>query len=468
MGIVLTLDILVIAGLVLATQKKGLENTLPLASFLFVLFPEESKIAIPGLFDMTTQRVIVLTLFILCAVLPRPLGPTPKRLPLAIYIVTLSLWWFLSAAASVVFTTSLKYVLSQLLDLFMLYYIFARYVTTTRTVRKVLYGLVAGTVVCSVFGVLEVYTQWTVMSLFPEMIHRSGPGGRVYVDMARGLRAQSTFGHPILFGSALAMTIPIALYLVSTTRGAVQRLALWVGLLLMFVCIYKTASRGPWLALVLSLGVLLVSSKAKIRRNIVIICLLTGLVFVARPGVWQTIYDDYLSTVDKNSSQGESYQYRLALYSLAAHELGRSVPRAILGYGPESFFFLKIVGHFNGRTFAYESCDSSLASLLIETGYVGFTIVMLLFYRVLRLTYRAYRYLPAPYNSLPMILLSTIVTFCFMLTNVAIFGWGQENAMFWIVVALAMVYPYLVRSEHGKRSSLTPVDSAVLSPVLAR
>jgi len=466
MGIILTLDILAIAIVAFTARSKGLENALPLAAFLFVVFPEESKIAIPGLFDLTTQRIIVVTLFVLCAFTRKPNGLVPKRLPLAGGIVILSLWWILSAANSVVFTVSLKYVLSQILDLFLIYYIVARYVTKTRTVRNILCGLVAGVVVCCVFGVLEVYAHWTVMSLFPEMVHRSGTSGRVYVDMARGIRAQSTFGHPILFGSALAMAIPMALYLVSSTRKPAQKLLLWSGLLLMFVCIYKTSSRGPWLALGLSLIALLASSKTRVRKYLIVVCLLAAFVLVARPGVWQTIQSDYLSTMNKNSSQGESYQYRFALYSLAAGELGKSLPRAIWGYGPESFFFLGIVGEFNGRMMSYESCDSSMAALLIETGYIGLTIVLLLFYKALRRTYRAYRTLPSPENAICMIFLVNIATFCFMMTNVAIFGWGQENIMLWIVMALAMIYPYLVRSERAKKSKSKPVRLAELTPIL--
>ena len=467
MGLILALDIIAVTSVIYMALRKGLEQALPLAAFLFVIFPEEAKIPIPGLFDLTTQRLVVVALLVLCTISKVPKGSAPKKLPLAAGIITLASWWILSAATSVVFTVSIKYVLSQILDLFMIYYVYARFVTKTETVRNVLFGMVAGMMVCCVFGVLEVYAQWSVISLFPEMVHRSGASGRVYVDMARGVRAQSTFGHPILFGSALAMAIPMALYLVSNARKSARKVFLWIGLLLMFVCIYKTASRGPWLALALSLAALLTSSKTRLRKYLIVICLLTAVVLVARPGVWETIQNDYLSTMDKKSSQGESYQYRFALYELAAHELNKSAPRAIWGYGPESFFYLGIVGKFNGRIMMYESCDSSMAALLIETGYVGFIIAILLLYRALKLTYRAYRKLPAPENAICMIFLVNIATFCFMMTNVAIFGWGQENIMFWIVTALAMVYPYILKSERNRKSVVKRVRATDLEPSLA-
>ena len=68
MGLILTLDVLALASVIFMAQKKGLEHALPLAAFLFVIFPEESKIAIPGFFDLTTQRLLVVALLVLCLI----------------------------------------------------------------------------------------------------------------------------------------------------------------------------------------------------------------------------------------------------------------------------------------------------------------------------------------------------------------------------------------------------------------
>ena len=62
MGIVIGIDLAVVAWLIVRAVRNGFESTLPLATFLLILFPVESQIAIPGLFDLTTQRLIVLTL----------------------------------------------------------------------------------------------------------------------------------------------------------------------------------------------------------------------------------------------------------------------------------------------------------------------------------------------------------------------------------------------------------------------
>jgi NADH:ubiquinone oxidoreductase subunit 2 (subunit N) len=45
-----------------------------------------------------------------------------------------------------------------------------------------------------------------------------------------------------------------------------------------------------------------------------------------------------------------------------------------------------------------------------------------------------------------------MATFVFMMTNVAILGWGQENFIFWIVMALSMTYPRLAALEQKRKS----------------
>jgi hypothetical protein len=54
----------VIVSIVRASPQ-GLENALPIFCFFPVLLPLESKVVIPGLFDINTMRVSLVTLTIL-------------------------------------------------------------------------------------------------------------------------------------------------------------------------------------------------------------------------------------------------------------------------------------------------------------------------------------------------------------------------------------------------------------------
>jgi len=457
---VIALTAIAVVTLLVVAFTKGFEQTLPYAAFLYLLFPEESKIPIPGLFDMTTQRFMTITLLVLCLFLGKRNEAAPRKLPLKLGVIAMVLWSTVAALNSVVFTISLKAVLSQFLDYFVIYFLFVRYTSSTDMVRKILFGLVSGMAVCSIFGLLETYAGWTVMSLFPVMLHRFAvASGNLYVDMARGIRAQSTFGHPILLGSAIAMVIPIALYLISLSKSSKQKLFLWFTVALMFACIYKTGSRGPWMASFITLSVLLFcGGRTRLRKYLSVIAFLTIAVLIVRPGVWETLANRYSSTFSKDSSEGESYTYRFAVLQVCAREIGKSVPRMIWGYGPESFVHLGITGDFNGRTLVYTSCDNSIALLMVETGYVGFAIAILILATALRRAYRAYKKLPKPANGLSIVLFTSIAAFAFMMTNVAIWAWGQENILLWIIIALSVSYPGLVAHETKPESEEEPAD----------
>lgn len=446
MVLVLILDFIVVATLLSVAMRKDFNAALPVAAFFLVIFPEESKFSIGGLFDITTQRVVVLTLFFLLLVVARRRGGSPEKLPLRGWIVLLVAWWTLSTINSIAFADSTKSLLSLLLDYVAVYVIFAKYVTDVAAVKKVLFGMASGVIFCSVFGVIEAYGHWSVISLFPVEIHRFGVSGDLYHDLARGLRVQSTFGHPILFGTALALAIPMTLYLISLADKGRRRTFLWGGILLMFTCIFKTSSRGPWMALAASLALLLFFGRGKIKKYMAVIMLLTLTVLVLRPGVWETIWNDYLATVNPTSYQGQSYQYRYELYSLVSERLDRSFDRMLVGYGPQSFPSLHLTGEINGRTMSFASCDSAFAELWAETGYVGLLIVCLMLAVVIVRTVRAARSLPSPDNRLCLLFFVNLMAFCFEMTNAEIFGWGQQTVMLWIVIALTSIYPHLVRS----------------------
>jgi O-antigen ligase/polysaccharide polymerase Wzy-like membrane protein len=451
MAFIITLDVAAVAALVLIALVKGFEHVLPVAAFLLMLFPEESKIPIPGLFDLTSQRLITITLIILCCISRKPVNRPPEKLPLKLGILMLTFWWLLSAGNSVVFSISLKAVLSQVYDFFAVYYIYWKYVSTTNTVKKILGGMVAGIIVCSVLGAIEAYSSWSVLSLFPLTAHRFGDTGVALTNTGPTLRAQSTFGHPILFGGALALTIPMAFYLLSVTEGLWRKVLLWAGTFLMFLCLYKTGSRGPWLACGFSLGVLAVFCPRNIRRYVVMIALLTMTVLVVRPGIWDTILNTYRQTQDPESLRGVSYQWRYALFRIANRELSKSASRAVWGYGPESFYYLHLTGEFQGQIVPFESCDSSVAELMIETGYGGFLIAAMLLLGAAARAYRKYRELPAPLDTPCMVFFVIMVAFCFLMTNAAIFGWGQQTYILWIVIALSCAYPSLVKAKNPNR-----------------
>jgi hypothetical protein len=444
MTLVLTIDAIVVSLILGCAYWKGFERTLPLITFLLMLFPNESQIALAGYFDLTTQRLIVITTLVLY-LFSGEAKEERRRLPLRYTMFFLIAWMLVSSANSVVFVTSIKTVLSEFFDFFLVFYIFAKTVTKTETVRKILYGFVAALMVCSTVGVAEIYWDWHVLNLFPEVYHRFANIVGGVSD--RGGRVQTTFGHPILYGSALALTIPMALYLISTSKTAMQKMFLWAGTLLMVLNLYKTGSRGPWLAAAISMVVVMLSGGKQMRRYVAWMGVLTVIVLVARPGVWDTISNLYSLTLAPDTAQGSSYQWRYALYDQAFLHLNHDFWRALWGYGPESFYYLGWKGVFQGMIVSFESCDSSIAQLMIETGYIGFFLGISVFLIAAYKAFRSSLKLPKPENLPCVVLFVNLCAFLFLMTNVAILNWGQQSYMAWIVVALAMIYPSLAENE---------------------
>lgn len=447
MMLVILVDLLALVLLLRSGVRKGVENALPIATFFLILLPEESKLPILGLFDITSQRFVTLVLLAMVMVQRKPSGRGYLRAPLKGFVVAIAVWWAISASASIASTESLKALLALLLDYLTIYWIVATNISSVQTVRRLLVGSVAGLVLSSIFGIVEAYGNWSVVSLFPTEIHRFGASGGLYLDDARGIRIQSTFGHPILFGSALAIGIPMTLYLLSSSKKTFEKVWLWSGVLLMFVCIFKTSSRGPWLALGLSLFIFLLFGCAQIKKYVVVIGLIAVAAVVIRPGVGQTLLDDYLSTVDDHSSQGQSYQYRYALYELVMEKLASEPPRMIWGYGEQSFPYLHLSGTIDGRGMEFVSCDSSIAALLVETGYVGLLLMGSFLGYVLFVAAASYKRQASPYDQVPLLFFVNLLAFYFEMTNVAILGWGQQTIMLWVTIALTLIYPELVRQQ---------------------
>lgn len=450
MLLVLGLDVVVVVSLLVLWKRKGIEGCLPLAAFCLIFFPEESKLPISGLFDITTQRLV--TLILLCLYARDRSRIRQRRLPFKVPIILIVAWWTIATINSIVFVDSLKSFLSLLIDYVAIYIVFTKCISKVETIHRILFGMVLGLSLSSAFGVIEAYQKWSFVSLFPVEVHRFGSSGDLYMDDARGLRVQSTFGHPILFGSALAMGIPIVLYLIAATRERRKKMLLWIGLLLMFICIFKASSRGPWIALFSSLGLFLFIGHKKIRRYLVIIGVLTCTVLVMRPGVLETLWNDYAATVDDHSSQGESYQYRYVLYDLVMEKLAADPIRMVWGYGPQSFPHLYLSGSINGRMMQFASCDSSFAALLAETGYVGLVLISSFFFYVLVRIFLNWKSCPPAAAQLYVLFFVILLSFCFEMTNVAIFGWGQQNILLWIVIGMSAIYPSLLKEK--KRQAL--------------
>jgi hypothetical protein len=456
MPLILFIDFVLVVVLVTVYKRRGLEAVLPYFVFIVTLLPDECRITLPGLFDLRAQRIAIITLAIL-------FFTSKKRsktfsIPLKRLMVVNFIWVLASTVVSIVFMTSIKQALTQLIEYYFLYYIFLKTITNVRTISKSLFAMVAAMSLCSVFGLIEIYAQWNVLSFFP--LETQSTYGVLYRDaFDRGIRARSMFVHPIHFGAALAMVIPFAFYLLTTSKSWPQRAFLNLSLLLMSWGLYKTGSRGPWVAAAVAMVILTVGAEAKLRKRILKVAALASLVLILRPGIVDTLVNMYDATFDPASRMGSSFQYRPVLMRTVMETLNDNPLRAILGFGLGSFREKGLILEMPGiETHRWYTCDSTWILFLYETGYIGVLIVGTLLLRPAFLAFSSFRRLPRSDRYFSLVILSSLATFYVVMISVAIYGWGQNGHMLWIVFAMSIAYTILKKDELKSRTARSKIQ----------
>jgi O-Antigen ligase len=446
MTLILCMQLLMVVSLVVASRR-SLENALPLLCFFVVVMPLEARLVIPGLFDINTIRVLLLTLLILYLGRRPPISPGSIPLKRLMFLqIGCGAW---STIYSLSVATSAKQLISQVLEFYLLYYLLVKIITSRRTIYNILFAIAMAIGVCCICGLLEAYATWSILKIFPSNLWITYNGGidPLYVDIGRGLRIRSTFPHPILFGDALAMTIPLTLYLLTMWEKRWQRGLLWVVTVLMFWALYKTSSRGPWLATGLCAVLLFLMIHNDVRKYLVALSFLAVLVAVTRPAIWQTIEGLYQSSTDPASPVGSSYFYRVELPHAITDAVATDPERALLGYGLGTFREFGLDINLLNSVQHWYTCDNNWAEFLYESGYIGLMLITILLLQPLLIAMRSYRQLAHPDNYLSGVLFISLGGFYFLLLSVAGYNWGQQGYMAWILIALAISHPRVVR--HG-------------------
>ncbi len=436
---ILLIDLITVGGLAIIALSRGLEAALPFATFMIVLAPTSAFLPV-AVFGLTTQRIIVIVLALFYLLLGANKAEAAEKVgtPLKVLMMIHVGWCLVSTANSIVLLMSIKKMLSVILEYYLLYVIYLKTVTKVETIHKILAAMVFGVMTCSVFGAVEAYRGWSVMTLFPKVMHRFGGDAVLMLGGERGLRIHSTFAHAILFGAGLVMAILLALYLPNVLRR--RTVLLWCGLLLMFLNLFKTVSRGPWLGAVIGCALLFVLGRNRIHIRVLMIAMLSIAVCLIRPGVYGTIKTISLNTFDDNTSTGAAYVYRYALQDAAIQKLSESGNRALWGFGLESFYYLKIEGEFFGKPKVFDSADNAYVDLMIETGYVGLLIIVLLLLKPAWVAWKQFRNFPGPDKYLGLVFFVNFVVYYFEMYSVAMYSWGQNGLMLWIMIALTYAF----------------------------
>ena len=212
-------------------------------------------------------------------------------------------------------------------------------------------------VACSLLatlGVAQFLTGQSFLELFSAIPGLSESAGGID---SRGMfmRSSGTATHPLEYGTALSIAVPLALAVAILRvghRNESRRLRWWIFLAVLATASFLAVSRSTLIGFVVAV-VLMIPALPKRFRIAVIVggVLLAGVVVVATPGLYGTVLGMFLGVGTDSSTQSRQAGLALAPVFLSASPL--------LGIG---------VGTWLPRYFIF---DNQWLGTLIETGVLG-------------------------------------------------------------------------------------------------
>jgi O-antigen ligase len=419
---------------------------------LLVFLPTSIAVEVPGGFlQLTIHRALILTAFFFVT---RNRLPSDQRTPIPnlTLIVLLGVSQFVSLLFSAHFGSGLKAFLSYTIEAALFYVIVSQYLQRETNPVPLLSGICYGLAAVALFAFIEKYFRINIASaLLPTPMASAGEASDI----------TSTYQHRILLGYAMAMGMPLAMAISSSTQSKTLRWKMSAIAILLIGAAYFSTSRGPWLGLALAVIGLGVVGGKDMRKKLILAATLAGAVLILRPGVRETIQNLYSATFDADSLKGGSYQTRWQLWSIAWQEIQASPVRFAFGYGPASTESMDLTHYFEGEgatssisKIGYTSWDNNFACDLIELGVAGFVLEAILFGSISWLLFKNWRACTTKNRVLQGGTMVAALVFMFAMTNVFIFS-PQLKYLFWALVATGSVAFRPV--SHGSTLAREPI-----------
>jgi hypothetical protein len=341
------------------------------------------------------------------------------------------------------------------LEVALWFVVIAGSLTERRAIEKTFWAVLLALVAVGTIAAIEKYAQ---VNLAAKLVAGM-------VDDPRTVSA--TFRHRILLGYALAMGFPLALIAQDLAQEKWQRVLGRISLFLLPAACYFSHSRGPWVGCALAAAVMGATGGHVIRKKLVILAVLGCALLVVRPGVWESISDLWTQSFDTSSIKGASANYRKELWIVAGHQVSKSAGRFLFGYGGKILESMDLSDEFDGNgkyggsagPLGYTSWDSEFAAHLMQFGFVGLGLELILFWVLFKTVAAGWREVAAAEGSLVSSCGAGMLVFVWAMTNVAIFN-AQLVFLFWTLVAMVNGVVHLHASSPSSEPELEPVDGS--------
>jgi hypothetical protein len=404
-------------------------------------------------FQLEPYRIIV-ALVLACWLTSLLIDPSvrirrsPIDLPLLMYVIVI----FLSLLVNVHRVGNVSQDVFKTLVFFMsfvlLYFVIVSVLKTPRDIDRVVASLAGGGAVLSVLAVIESRTHYNFfdhLSTYAPFLHFQG--GTV-LNRGGRLRVVGSAQHPIAFGAALVMLVPLAVYRaqVSTRRRW------WVAVFLLILGSLSTSSRTAVTMLLTVALIYLVMRPRQMKR--IWPALLPALVVIhfAIPGTIGTTVSAFFPSgglVAQQQDAGAGHA-RLSTVSPVLH--GEVAPDPILGEG----FGTRITVPTPTTPVANAPItDDQWLGSLAETGIAGVFVLGWLFVRFFRSARRAAMTDTSPRGALLTAATATVTSYSVGMLTFDAYSFIQVTFIFFIVLALGAA-TLNTSPDAWRRSSLLP------------
>lgn len=173
------------------------------------------------------------------------------------------------------------------------------------------------------------------------------------------------------------------------------------------------------------------------RKKLNLIIILIIFLLLINPGVRETITALVNATFNHDSVEGASVSYRFELWKQAKYLISRSTKNLLFGYGEEGRNYMELGERLSvtGHIMRFESWDSEFAVLLLETGFTGLLLNLVLSTSIIIYLLRIFKIYEDENKYFILLTLIVVVMINFMMTNVKIFA-VQFWFIYWGLLAL--------------------------------
>ena len=446
----------VIWFVVIRVFKKDYATGIALCVGLLVSLPDYLRVSFGSLPELTIHRLLLVTMLMFWW-FKRKTFQFQSPVPLKMLFLLLAASQFLSLLFSINIKGSIKSYFVFILEIFTYFVVITTSLQDRKSINKTIYGIALG---LAAVALIAGYERRSDINLSEKWVYGYDLG---LEDV------MSSYPHRIVLGYAMAMAVPIILAVREREPRKWPRLILFGLMGLAAAGCYFANSRGPWFGLMAGTMPLVLLGSRETKKIFVYMVLMGIVVVMLRPGVQQSLLERYYATFDKDTLKGQSYEYRWILWHVAASEISKSPERLLFGYGGLSTEQMDLSRYFEkeagGNTYltGFTSWDNQLACDLIELGFCGFLLEMVLFATALYKLIAIYRRSAPADRNFVLAFFSASAIYVYALSNVYIFS-PQLKCLFWALVACGLRFGELVQAERLAAPVAQPAQGGRLSP----